>query len=81
MLAVNKVSFKLPPSSLVVIVGENGSGKSSIVKLLTQLYAPSAGSILIDGIDSLSYNKDDLHAATALLTQDHTILPLVRADT
>lgn len=66
----------IPSSSLVVIVGENGSGKSSIVKLLTQLYAPTSGSILIDGVDSICYREDDLYAATALLTQDHTIFPL-----
>ena len=77
---MNAVSFTLPASSLVVIVGENGSGKSSIVKLLTQLYAPSAGSIVIDGVDSKLYDKDALYASMALLTQDHTIFPLSIAE-
>lgn len=65
---------------MVVIVGENGSGKSSLVKLLTRLYAPSSGSILIDGIDAAAYHLDDLYAATALLTQDHTVFPLTIAE-
>lgn len=65
---------------MVVIVGENGSGKSSLVKLLTRLYAPSSGSILVDGIDASAYHLGDLYAATALLTQDHTIFPLSAAE-
>lgn len=77
---VRNVSFTIPASSLVVIIGENGSGKTSLVKLLTRLYAPTSGSILIDGIDASAYHLDDLYAATALLTQDHTIFPFSVAE-
>lgn len=78
--AVNKVSFTIRASSMVVIVGENGSGKSSLVKLLTQLFCPTSGQILIDDIDATAYHVDDLYAATALLTQDHTVFPLTVAE-
>ncbi|MDQ1721600.1 MAG: ATP-binding cassette, subfamily bacterial [Pseudonocardiales bacterium] len=45
------VSLTLPAGSTVAIVGENGAGKSTLVKLLCGLYRPSAGRILIDGVD------------------------------
>ena len=78
--AVRSVSFTLPASSLVVIVGENGSGKSSVIKLLAQLYQPSSGTVNVDGVDAAFYHLDDLYAAIALLTQDHSIFPLSIAE-
>jgi ABC-type multidrug transport system fused ATPase/permease subunit len=59
-----------------VIVGANGSGKSSLVKQLTALYAPSSGSILVDDAPIGSYRVQDLRRATACLAQDHTLFPL-----
>jgi ABC-type multidrug transport system fused ATPase/permease subunit len=46
-----EVSFEIPAGSTVALVGLNGAGKSTLVKLLTQLYRPSAGRILVDGVD------------------------------
>lgn len=74
--ALADVSFHIEPSSLVVIVGENGSGKTSIANLLAGFYTPTSGQILIDGIDAQTYRHMDLRRATALLTQDFHILPL-----
>lgn len=74
--ALRNVSFTLPSSSMVVIVGENGSGKTSLVKLLSGLYRPTTGDLLIDGIDAREYKVADLADATALLTQEHAIFPL-----
>ncbi|MFL6163720.1 MAG: ABC transporter ATP-binding protein [Jatrophihabitantaceae bacterium] len=45
------VSMTLPAGSTVAIVGENGAGKSTLIKLLCGLYQPSAGQVLIDGVD------------------------------
>jgi ABC-type multidrug transport system fused ATPase/permease subunit len=56
---LRNVSFTLPPSSLVVIVGANGSGKSSLVNLLTCIYPPSTGHILFDGTEPYEYSEGD----------------------
>ncbi len=45
------VSFRIPAGSVVALVGENGAGKTTIVKLLSRMYAPTEGRILIDGVD------------------------------
>jgi ATP-binding cassette, subfamily B, bacterial len=48
-LALHDITLHLPPGSVVAIVGENGAGKSTLVKLLTKMYEPSSGQVLIDG--------------------------------
>ncbi|KAK0490254.1 P-loop containing nucleoside triphosphate hydrolase protein [Armillaria novae-zelandiae] len=78
MPAISNISLSIEPGQLVVIVGGNGSGKSTIIKLLTRLYDPSSppDSILVDGLPLSHYRMSDLHQAMAMLTQDHTIFPL-----
>jgi ATP-binding cassette subfamily B protein len=49
--ALRHLSFTLPAGETLALVGENGAGKTTIVKLLTRLYEPDEGRILIDGID------------------------------
>jgi ATP-binding cassette, subfamily B, bacterial len=48
-LALDDVSLRLPAGSIVAIVGENGAGKTTIVKLLAKMYEPTSGAIMIDG--------------------------------
>jgi ATP-binding cassette subfamily B protein len=48
-LALDDVSLSLPAGSIVAIVGENGAGKTTLVKLLSRMYEPSSGAILVDG--------------------------------
>ncbi|KAJ7765688.1 P-loop containing nucleoside triphosphate hydrolase protein [Mycena metata] len=74
--ALNNVTLSIKPGQLVVIVGSNGSGKSTIVKLLTSLYDATSGSITIDGENIRNYRLADLRHATAALTQDHHLYPL-----
>ncbi len=50
-LALDNVSFKIHAGEKIALVGENGAGKSTIIKLLCRFYDPTDGSILIDGID------------------------------
>jgi ABC-type multidrug transport system fused ATPase/permease subunit len=74
--ALKSVSCTLGAGQLVVIVGANGSGKTSLVKLLTRLYNPTSGSIIIDGHPSSEYHTRALRQATAVLSQDHNLFPV-----
>jgi ABC-type multidrug transport system fused ATPase/permease subunit len=74
--ALNDVSLSIKAGQLVAIVGANGSGKSTIIKLLSRLYDPSSGTFLIDGIPAEKYLGSDLRRATASFTQDHKLYPL-----
>ncbi|KAF8876591.1 hypothetical protein BD779DRAFT_1475611, partial [Infundibulicybe gibba] len=74
------VSFKIEPGQLVMVVGSNGSGKSTIVKLFTRLYDATSGQVLVDGRPIQEYRQKDLRQATAVLTQNHRLLPLSFAE-
>ena len=74
------MSFKIKAGQLAVIVGINGSGKSSLVKLFNRLYDPSEGQILIDGRPLPSYRLADVRKAMAILCQDHQPYPLTLAE-
>jgi ATP-binding cassette, subfamily B, bacterial len=52
------------------LIGENGQGKTTIVKLITRLYDPTDGQILLDGVDLREYDLDDLHAEIGVIFQD-----------
>jgi ATP-binding cassette, subfamily B, bacterial len=52
------------------LIGENGEGKTTIVKLLTRLYDPTDGEILLDGIDLRDYNLEDLYREIGVIFQD-----------
>jgi ATP-binding cassette subfamily B protein len=67
---LDDVSLDLPAGSVVAIVGENGAGKSTLVKLLTKLYAPSSGRILVDDIDLARVRADAWRARLAGAFQD-----------
>ncbi|EJF56118.1 P-loop containing nucleoside triphosphate hydrolase protein [Dichomitus squalens LYAD-421 SS1] len=74
--ALQNVSFKLLPGQLCVIVGANGSGKSTILKLAVRLYDPFDGQIFLDGHDIRTLRLADLRAAVSVLFQDYTHFPL-----
>lgn len=59
-----------------VIIGKNGSGKSTILKLATRIYDPCEGSIFLDGQDIKTLKLKDLHNAIAVLFQDYTHFPV-----
>jgi ATP-binding cassette, subfamily B, bacterial len=64
------VNLNLKKGSVVAIVGENGAGKSTLVKLLTRLYKPDHGRILVDGIDLTRISVEDWRARVAGAFQD-----------
>ncbi len=68
--AVRHVSFELGPGERVALVGENGAGKTTIVKLLTRLYEPTEGRILLDGRDLSEYDIRELRRAVGVIFQD-----------
>ncbi|KAF5343571.1 hypothetical protein D9758_012974 [Tetrapyrgos nigripes] len=74
--ALDNVSFRIDPGQLVVIVGANGSGKSTFIKLITRLYDADSGKVLVDGEDVQDYKVAELRQAIATLTQDHHLFPL-----
>jgi ATP-binding cassette, subfamily B, bacterial len=64
------VNVRIEPHERIALVGENGQGKTTIVKLLTRLYDPTEGQILLDGVDLREYNLDDLWKEIGVIFQD-----------
>ncbi len=64
------VSFRLPAGQVTALVGANGAGKSTLVKLLTRMYDPIDGTILLDGTPLYAYDLDSLRARIAVVYQD-----------
>lgn len=64
------LNFTLAPNQTVALVGENGAGKTTIVKLLGRLYDPSEGEILIDGVNLKDLDLDSWRAQMAVIFQD-----------
>ena len=62
--------FRLSLGERVALVGRNGEGKTTIVKLLTRLYDPSGGRILLDGVDLRDYRLEELHREIGVIFQD-----------
>ena len=68
--AVRHLSFTLQAGEVLALVGENGAGKTTLVKLLTRLYDPDEGRILLDGLDLREYDLDDLRGSMGVIFQD-----------
>jgi ATP-binding cassette subfamily B protein len=68
--AVRHLAFTLKAGEVVALVGENGAGKTTLVKLLTRLYDPDEGRILLDGHDLRDYDLDDLRGSIGVIFQD-----------
>ncbi len=69
-LVLKSLNLRLEPGERIALIGENGQGKTTIVKLLTRLYDPSEGQILLDGVDLRDYNLEDLCGQIAVIFQD-----------
>lgn len=67
---LDKVSFSVPAGARVGIVGRTGAGKTTLVSLLTRFYDPSAGQVLLDGVDVRDYKLADLRNQFALVLQE-----------
>ena len=69
-LVLDRINFQLHPTERLALIGENGEGKTTIVKLMTRLYDPAEGQILLDGVDLREYNLEDLHREIGVIFQD-----------
>lgn len=68
------INLTISPGEKIGIIGESGSGKSTIVNLLSGLFQPTTGRILIDGVDLAEVDGDALREQLAIVTQDTSLL-------
>jgi ATP-binding cassette subfamily B protein len=68
--ALEHITLQLRPGESLALVGENGSGKTTLIKLLTRLYAPTSGRILLDGQDLASWDETALRERIGVIFQD-----------
>jgi ATP-binding cassette subfamily B protein len=68
--AVRHLSFDIRPGERVALVGENGAGKTTITKLVSRLYDPTEGRVLLDGVDLREYELADVRRAIGVIFQD-----------
>ena len=68
--ALEHVTLHLTPGASLALVGENGSGKTTLIKLLTRLYAPTAGRIMLDGQDLAQWDERALRERIGVIFQD-----------
>ena len=69
-LVLDGLNLFLPNRERVALIGENGEGKTTLVKLITRLYDPTEGEILLDGIDLREYDLEDLYREIGVIFQD-----------
>lgn len=72
--ALRNVSMKFKIGERLAVVGMNGSGKTTFIKLLCRLYDPTEGEILLNGIDIRKYNYDDYISVFSVVFQDFKLL-------
>jgi ATP-binding cassette, subfamily B, bacterial len=70
--ALEHIDLHLTPGSSLALVGENGSGKTTLIKLLTRLYQPTSGRILLDGRDLAEWDEQALRERIGVIFQDFT---------
>ncbi|MGA8429202.1 MAG: ABC transporter ATP-binding protein [Candidatus Sulfotelmatobacter sp.] len=69
-MILNRLNFDFHTGERIALIGENGQGKTTIVKLITRLYDPVEGQVLLDGIDLREYDLDDLYREIGVIFQD-----------
>ncbi len=72
--ALSDITVRLDSGRRIAIVGENGSGKSTFIKLLSRLYDPKNGVILLNGIDIRKYRYEEYSALLSVVFQDYCLL-------
>ena len=75
-LVIEHLNLRISPGEAVALVGENGAGKTTIVKLLAGLYEPTEGEILFDGVDIRLLDRSDLRDFLSTIFQDFGVYHL-----
>ncbi|MGE0790464.1 MAG: ABC transporter ATP-binding protein [Sandaracinaceae bacterium] len=78
--ALREVSLHVPPGQTLAIVGHNGGGKSTLVKLITKRYSPREGRVMLDGLSLDEWNEDALRRRMSVLFQDFNRYKLTVAE-
>ena len=68
--ALNKVNLHITPGESLAIVGEHGSGKTTLIKLLTRLYTPTEGRIMLEGLELKDWDIETLRQKIGVIFQD-----------
>jgi ATP-binding cassette subfamily B protein len=69
-LVLRDLNLNLRQGERIALIGENGEGKTTIVKLITRLYDPTEGQVLLDGVDLKEYRLEDLYREIGVIFQD-----------
>ncbi|MCS6839289.1 MAG: ABC transporter ATP-binding protein/permease [Roseiflexus sp.] len=68
--ALREINLTIAPGEKLALVGPNGAGKTTLIKLLTRLYDPTEGCILLDGVDLRDYDLDEVRRRISVIFQD-----------
>ncbi len=79
-VVLDHLNFRLECGERVALIGENGQGKTTLVKLITRLYDPTGGQVLLDGVDLREYSIEDLHREIGVIFQDYMRYEMSAAD-
>jgi ATP-binding cassette, subfamily B, bacterial len=69
-LVLDRLDLRIAAGERIALIGENGQGKTTLVKLVTRLYDPTGGRILLDGVDLREYSIEDLQSQIGVIFQD-----------
>jgi ATP-binding cassette subfamily B protein len=78
--ALHNVNIHIEPHEKIALVGPNGAGKTTLIKLLTRLYDPTEGQILLDGVDLRDYDLRELRQRIGVIFQDFVRYHLAASD-
>ena len=70
-MVLQNINLFIPAGESIALVGLNGAGKTTLIKLLTRLYDPTEGQILLDGVDLREYDLKSLHQRFGVIFQDY----------
>lgn len=75
-LTLKGMTFEVHPGEKIAIVGENGAGKTTCIKILCGFYQPTAGRVLVNGVPTTEYGRDAYYSLFSAVYQDYNFLPM-----